>query len=307
MLASIISDMTETVDRPTITVLGLGAMGTAIASAAAAKGFEVRAWNRSPRSRDELGLRGIELVESLTDSVDGTNLVVMCVRDHDASRILLEQLASALAGRVIVNVSTGTPAQATESADHAAQLGVPYVSGAVMVPTPMVGTAECCALYAGSESDMSELEPMFDAMGGVSDVVGLNHSVPAVLDLAMLDVYFAGMYAQLHATALAAAHGIDPSRFLPYSQGIVQTLGASLAGLTSSAERRKYDGGDARLDMCLSFLEHIVSASREAGIDPASAEVVRAVSARAMTRWPGDTDWDVVGEEFIVAGHHVRR
>ncbi|MEW2016118.1 NAD(P)-binding domain-containing protein [Rhodococcus sp. NPDC076796] len=299
--------MTETVDRPTITVLGLGAMGTAIASAAAAKGFEVRAWNRSPRSRDELGLRGIELVESLTDSVDRTDLVVICVRDHDASRVLIERVASALAGRVVVNVSTGTPAQATESADHAAQLGVRYVSGAVMVPTPMVGTAECCALYAGSESDMSELEPMFDAMGGVSDVVGLNHSVPAVLDLAMLDVYIAGMYAHLHATALAAAHGIDPSRFLPYSQGIVQTLGASLAGLTSSAERRTYDGGDARLDMCLSFLEHIVSASREVGIDPALAEVVRAVSARAMTRWPGGTDWDVVGEEFLTAGHHVRR
>ncbi|MDV8021488.1 NAD(P)-binding domain-containing protein [Rhodococcus sp. IEGM 1330] len=298
--------MTEIIDRPTITVLGLGAMGTAIAGAAAAKGFEVLAWNRTPRSRDELRSNGIEVVESLTDSVDGTDLVVMCVRDHDASRVLLERVASALAGCVVVNVSTGTPAQATESADHAAELGVRYVSGAVMVPTPMVGTDASFVIYAGSEADLAELGPMSDAMGGVSDIVGQNHSVPAVLDLAMLDIYFAGMYAHLHATALAAAHGIDPSRFLPYSQGIVQTLGASLAGLTSSAERRTYDGGDARVDMCLSFLEHIVSASREIGIDPALAEVVRAASARAMTRWPGGTDWDVVGEDFLVARHDMR-
>jgi len=54
--------------------------------------------------------------------------------------------------------------------------------------------------------------------------------------------------------------------------------------------------------MCLSFLEHIVTSSREAGIDPGSAEVVRSASARALTSWPGSTDWDVVGEEFLASG-----
>lgn len=58
----------------------------------------------------------------------------------------------------------------------------------------------------------------------------------------MLDGYFAGMYAHLHAIALASAQ-ITPKRFLPYAQTVVGTLGGSLAGLAAAAERRAYDTG----------------------------------------------------------------
>lgn len=286
----------------TIAVLGLGAMGAAIARAAAERGQRVLAWNRTPKTLDELGLAkatGIVLIESPSETLNGVDLVVVCVRDHAGSRAVIEQIAPALGGRVVVNVSTGTPAEAVGSAAHAAARGVRYVTGAVMVPTPMVGTDDCVVLYAGAEDDLAETGPLFAAMRGTNDVVGEDHAVPPALDLAMLDIYFAGMYAHLHATALAAAHGVDAARFLPYARGIVDTLGASLAGLTASVEQRRYDGGEARLDMCLSFLEHIVATSRAAGIDPGPAEIVRAASARAMQHWPGSTDWDVVAEGFL--------
>ena len=300
-----IANMTDINVSSTIAVLGLGAMGAAIARAAAAMGNRVLAWNRTPRSLEEFGLDGagdIELADSPIVSVDDADLIVVCVRNHDASRAVLDQISTALAGRVVVNVSTGTPAETVASAEHAAQLGVRYVTGAVMVPTPMVGTEQSLVIYAGSPTDIADAEPLFDAMQGTSDVVGDDHAVPPALDLAMLDIYFAGMYAHLHATALANVHGIEPARFLPYAGGIVETLGASLPGLTTAVEKRSYDSGEARLDMCLSFLEHIVATSREAGIDPGLAEVVRSASARALTSWPGSTDWDVVGDEFLASG-----
>lgn len=288
--------MTDTNATLTISVLGLGAMGTAIAGALASDGHRVRAWNRTPKTLSD---GGMDVVDSAAAAVDGGDLVVVCVRDHAASRAVVEQIAPHLEGQVVVNVSTGTPAEAIESAEHAASLGVRYVTGAVMVPTPIVGTEHCVVLYAGDQPDLGQVSPLFEAMQGTSDVVGEDHEVPPALDLAMLDIYFAGMYAHLHATALAAAHGIDPQRFLPYAQGIVGTLGASLADLTASVGTRQYDAGQARLGMCLSFLEHIVATSREAGIDPGLAEPVRAASARAMAGRSPDTDWDVVAEDFL--------
>ncbi|MEG9227600.1 NAD(P)-dependent oxidoreductase [Aeromicrobium sp. Sec7.5] len=288
--------MTDTNDMTSISVLGLGAMGATIAGALATDGRRVRAWNRTPKNLSD---GQVDVVESPAAAVDDADLVVVCVRDHAASRAVLEQIAPHLEGQVVVNLSTGTPAEAAESAEHAAGLGVRYVTGAVMVPTPLVATERCVVLYAGDPADLDQAAPLHAAMRGTSDVVGTDHAVPPALDLAMLDIYFAGMYAHLHATALAAAHGIDPQRFLPYAQGIVGTLGASLPDLTASVAARQYDAGQARLDMCLSFLEHIVASSREAGIDPGLAELVRAASARAMTsRTPG-TDWDVVAEDFL--------
>ncbi|WP_265522093.1 NAD(P)-binding domain-containing protein [Oerskovia flava] len=286
----------------TIAVLGLGAMGTAIARALAAAGHQVVVWNRTARPLDELGVErdsAVSVADSPLAALDDADLVVVCVRDHTASRGVVEQLAPALADRVIVNVSTGTPAEAVASAARAAELGARYVTGAVMVPTPMVGTEQCFVIYAGSASDVGEVGALVDALGGTSDVVGDDHAVPPAVDLAMLDIYFAGMYAFLHATALAGAHGVEPGRFLPYAQGIVSTLGGTLPDLTASVETRSYDTGQARLDMCLAFLEKIVASSREVEIDPGLAELVRAASARAATRRPGSTDWDVVAEDFL--------
>ncbi len=289
--------------RPsTVAILGLGPMGVAIARCVAAAGHRVVVWNRTARPLTHYGLDtagDVEMATSAPAAAGGADVVVICVRDHEASRDLVEQIASTAADAVVINVSTGTPVETVESAGRARALGLRYVTGAVMVPTPMVGGDQCLILYAGSADAVHMTEPLRLALGGTSDVVGEDHAVPPALDLAMLDVYFAGMYAFLHSAALASAHGIEPSRYLSYAEGIVDTLRGTLPGLTEAIQRRAYDSGEARLDMCLAFLEHIVTTSSDAGIDPGIAALVRDASAQAMSRWPGSTDWDVVAEDLL--------
>ncbi|HEY9315252.1 NAD(P)-binding domain-containing protein [Williamsia sp.] len=294
-------DMNIISSPTTISVLGLGAMGVAVVRAAAAAGHGVNAWNRTPRTNDDFGLpEHVVLADSPAAAIAAADIVVICVRDHHASRSVIEQIAPEIAGRVVVNLSTGTPSQAAESAARSAGSGIRYVTGAIMVPTSMVGGEQSLVLYAGADEDLATLGPLYNSFGGTSDVVGADHAVPPAFDLAMLDIYFAGMFAHLHATALAGAYNIDPGRFLPYAQSVVETLGASLPGLSSAVEQRTYDGGEARLDMCLAFLEHIVESSREAGIDPGISELVRDASSRAMAHRAAATDWEVVAEDFLV-------
>lgn len=291
--------MHDSTDERPIAVLGLGPMGAAIAGALQAAGERVRVWNRTPKALTEIGLTGaIEQVNTPDQAARNARLVVICVRDHTASREIVRRIAGAVGDAVVVNVSTGTPADTTESARRAAAAGVRYVTGAVMVPTSMVGTEHCEVLYAGSEDDIDAIDALMRAMGGRSDVLGAAHALPPALDLAMLDVYFAGMYAFMHAAALAQAHGVDVQRFLPYASSVVDTLRGSLPELADALGRRTYDGGAARLDMCLAFLDKIVASSAEVGLDPGLVGVVRDASARALERWPPATDWDVVAEDF---------
>ena len=51
-----------------------------------------------------------------------------------------------------------------------------------------------------------------------------------------------------------------------------------------------------------SFLDKIVVASTDRGIDPALPALVRAASARAADPLPGDTDWDCVFEGLLPRG-----
>jgi 3-hydroxyisobutyrate dehydrogenase-like beta-hydroxyacid dehydrogenase len=76
----------------------------------------------------------------------------------------MERIADAATTALVVNVSTGTPIETVESAEHAAQLGLRYLTGAVMVPTPMVGTDECLTLDAGAPEDVGAAAPLFDAI-----------------------------------------------------------------------------------------------------------------------------------------------
>lgn len=180
----------------TIAVLGLGPMGSAVARAVAAAGHSVAAWNRTERTLGEHGLDDVarlEIVGTPQEAATGADLIVICVRDHDASRAVVERIAHEAKSAVVINISTGTPAQASESAHHASELDLRYVTGAVMVPTPMVGTDDCFVLYAGSSEAIGAAETFFAALGGGSDVVGTDHTVPPALDLAMLDIYFSGM------------------------------------------------------------------------------------------------------------------
>lgn len=281
---------------PTIAVLGLGPMGIALARSALATGHPVRVWNRSPKDLAPLGLSTAAPIVDPADPGE-VDLVVICVRDHSAARPLIDALAARGTRVPVVNLSTGTPREALESADHAHRLGLTYVTGAIMVPTPMVGTPDCLVLYAGSPAVRPVVAPIVTAsFGGAAEWTGADHAIPPVLDLAMLDLYFAGMYGFLHSAALAEAHGITPERFLPYATNITATLGASLPDLTSAITRRTYNSGEARLDMCLAFLEKITAASAESGVPDVLPGVVRDASRSALQSWSPDTDWDCVME-----------
>jgi prephenate dehydrogenase len=53
-----------------VTFLGLGAMGTALATAALGAGHPTTAWNRTPGKSDALRGRGVDVAASVAGAVD---------------------------------------------------------------------------------------------------------------------------------------------------------------------------------------------------------------------------------------------
>lgn len=285
--------------RQRVAVLGLGAMGVALARALRAAGHDVVAWNRSTKDPTALGLTGIQVGTDPAETVRGAEAVIICVRDHHASRDLVRRLAPGVGpGVPVVNLSSGTSEEAVESARGAAAAGVAYVTGAIMVPTQLVGTEHNLVLCAGAPDVVAAARPVLAALGGVTDVLGEDHAVPPALDLAMLDVFFAGMFAFLHSASMVRAHGIEPSTYLPYAAGILQTLGAELPALAEAFELRKYDRGQASIEMCLRGLEHVVATSEAAGVDAALPRLVRDRTREQLERTDPGTDWESVVEGF---------
>ncbi|MGY1690692.1 NAD(P)-dependent oxidoreductase [Geodermatophilus sp. SYSU D01105] len=286
--------MTYTTDQPTrtavpgtpapdpVTVVGLGPMGTALARALLRSGVPTTVWNRSASRAELLTREGAGVADTLRSAVVASRVVLVCLRDHSAFREALGPLdAGALHGRTVVHLSSATPAEARSTARWAEERGIAYLNGAIMVPTPLVGTSGALVLYSGPTTVFDAARVHLERLG-TADHLGEDPGLASLFDVAMLEVFFAGMTSFLHAAAVTAADGVPARDFLPYAQRVVAILPDTLAGLARDVDAASYPGDEDALAMEAAALEHVVAAGEDSGTDTALAVVMRDLTRRAV-------------------------
>ncbi len=279
---------------PSSTVLGLGSMGTALAQAFVAAGAPTTVWNRTAGRAEPLAALGATVASTAANAISASDLVVVCLRDHAAFRQLFGFLGS-LPGRLVVHLSSATPTEARATAAWAAERGIDYLNGAIMVPTPLIGTEDAQILYSGDEGLYRGVAGRL-AVLGKGDFLGTDPGLASLHDVAILEVFFAGMTSFLHAVALTSAHGLSASRFLPYAQQIAQILPDTFSSLAAQVDRAEYPGDEDNLAMELAALDHIVTAGRSAGLDGRLAEAMRDLALATVSMGHGARGFSAVVE-----------
>ncbi|GGO62923.1 NAD(P)-dependent oxidoreductase [Nonomuraea cavernae] len=259
-------------DNVQVSVLGLGAMGSALAGALVRAGHPTTVWNRSPGKADDLVARGARLAATAGDAVRGGRLVIACLLDHASVREVLDPLAGELAGRALINVTTTRPAQAREMAAWAAQAGVAYLDGGIMAVPDMIGRPGASILYSGSAEVFDQHRPLLDLWGG-GTYFGDDAGLASLYDLALLSgmyVMFAGF---MHGAAMVAPAGVTAREFAAMAAPF---LTAMTDGFQEYAA--VIDGGDYTVEgqqsLEFSDLGDLLAASSDQGV---STEVVAMV------------------------------
>ncbi|MBO1333603.1 NAD(P)-dependent oxidoreductase [Streptomyces sp. VRA16 Mangrove soil] len=210
-----------------VVVLGLGAMGTALARAWLAAGHPVTVWNRTPARAAALAAEGARVADSAAEAVAGGGLVVACLLDDASVGTVLEE--AALDGRDLVNLTTGTPAQARARAEWARERGARYLDGGIMAVPPMVGVPEAggYVFYSGAP-DVFERHRETLAVPVGTKYVGEDAGLAALHDVALLSAMY-GMFAgAAHAFALIAKEDVDPVGFAPLLADWLVAMSASV-------------------------------------------------------------------------------
>lgn len=256
-----------------VTVLGLGAMGSALAAALLEGGFRTTVWNRSPGRTAPLAAQGADAAGTLADAVRNSTVIIICLFDHRSVHEVLDPVAADLAGRVLVNLTTTSPAEAREFAAWSAAVGADHLDGGILAVPAMIGQAGASILYSGgSDAAFARCRPLFDTWA-TSTYLGDDPGLASLYDLALL----AGMYVMfagfMHGAAMVAPAGVTASEFAAMS---APWLAAMTTGLPEFAE--VIDGGDytvpGQQSLLFSDLGTIVAASAEQGV---STEVIGTV------------------------------
>ncbi|MFF1506777.1 NAD(P)-dependent oxidoreductase [Streptomyces sp. NPDC058326] len=285
-------------EHQSVTVLGLGPMGRALAAAFVAAGVRTTVWNRTPGRDGELVAAGAVPAASADEAVAASPLTVVCLVNYDATDSVLRQEAvtRALKGRTVVNLSADTPERARDTARWADEHGIGYLDGAIMTPAPTIGTPAGVFLHSGPEALYREHRPVLDALGGTHTHLGEETSRAAAYDIALLDIFWTAMTGYVHAMAVARAEGITPTELAPFAQGIGAILPPLFGELAGDLESGTYSGEGNPLTSAVSTMAHIVHASEAHGIDAGVMRAAEGLARRTVALGHGAEGFTRVAE-----------
>ncbi|GAA0952778.1 NAD(P)-binding domain-containing protein [Kribbella koreensis] len=278
-----------------VTVLGLGAMGTALARAFLAAGHPTTVWNRTAGRSPELDDLGVIRARSVVDAVVASPLVVVCLLDDTSVRSTLQPAASELSRRTLVNLTNGTPEQARRGLDWAAQHGVQYLDGGIMAVPVMIGGPAAFILYSGSAEAFEQHRDDLAVLGRPT-YVGADAGLAALQDLALLSAMYGMFGGVAHALAMVSSEKLSPTAFT--DDLLVPWLTAMLGSVTRLAKDLEYgaESGAAgsNLAMQAAAFGNFIDASEAQGVDPMVLRPIHSLLDRAVAEGHGDEDLAVL-------------
>lgn len=285
-------------DNP-VTVIGLGPMGLALAGALLEHGHPTTVWNRTPEKAGDLVARGARLAASVADAVAAGPLTVVCLKDYATLYEVLGPAGDAAAGRTLVNLNSGTPNEAHAAASWAAERGVAYLDGAVMVPPPLVGDPGSALLFSGPREVFDAHRAALASLGDPRHL-GSDSGLAVLHNAALLGLMYATMNGFLHATALVGSAGVPAAQFadLAVNWFLPTVVDATLVEQAPDLEAGHYPGDLGTLHMNLNALEHIALTCEEQGVHAGQPRLMREIAAQAIRDGHGGSNYLAVFEVF---------
>ncbi|MCP3803330.1 NAD(P)-binding domain-containing protein [Allokutzneria sp. A3M-2-11 16] len=258
-----------------VTVLGLGPMGRAIATAFAAAGHPTTVWNRTPGKGNDLDATH---AETAADAIAASPFVVVCVMNYEAVRSVLD--TDALKGRTLLNLTGGSPQQAREMAEWAAGHGIDYLDGVIL--NGVVGGPEAALLYSGPDEIYQEHQGDLAALGENGTYVGEDPGRAAGFNMSLLDLFWTSMFGVVHAFRLAAAENVGPAEFGGYAKVMAGMLPDLIDLVGEHVSTGHFPGDASTIASAAAILDDLVDTVRANGLDDGVLSAGRSAVRRAI-------------------------
>lgn len=198
-----------------VSVIGMGAMGSALARALLKAGREVTVWNRSPEKMQPLEDLGARAEPSLAAAITASSRSVVCLMNYSASSALFgsREITPALEGRNVIQLGTSSPAESEISAKEFAEWGAGYLDGTIMCWPGNIGTPSGRIAVAGAEPVFADCQRDLEILAGEMRYLGANIRAAATLELAFLSRVLGIIFGSIHGALVCEAEGVPVSEF----------------------------------------------------------------------------------------------
>lgn len=275
--------------------IGLGAMGSAMASNLIAAGYTVTVWNRSPVACEPLVSLGAKAASTPDRAVQGEVLCSMLANDQAVREVILQSgLLDAMdPGTVHVNHATISVALAQDLTEEHAKRGLEYVAAPVFGRPDMAAAGGLNMLAAGKPAAIEKVLPLLQVMGSKVWPMGEAPARASVVKIAGNFMLATAIESMAEATALTRAYGISAADFL---EVMTSTLFASPAyqGYGKLIAEQRFKPAGFSLPLGFKDIGLAQAAGEAARVPLPFAGVLRDSFLEALADGGEDLDWSAL-------------
>lgn len=281
--------MSATSEAPlaSITVLGLGRMGSAIARALVERGHPTTVWNRTAGRSGPVVDAGATASTTAAEAVAAGSLVLLCVLDYDAVDDVLASVGAAVTGKTLVNVTSGSPERARAVQRWATEHGADYLDGGILGDPDDVGSTRFTLMLSGSRTAFDRSEATLRELG-TPTFYGDDAGLASVEFLAQVAVGYELLMGFLHTLHLVESEGVDPAAFAARVADSVSFYGPLLVAMGAAVRDRSYPPDLGPLSVQAPLMVDLVQHRRSLGVDTVRMEEVKALMDSRVANGHGD-------------------
>jgi 3-hydroxyisobutyrate dehydrogenase-like beta-hydroxyacid dehydrogenase len=279
--------------------IGLGLMGSRLVRRLDSFGWHLRAWNRSPKTADEIKKWGIAIAPSIADLAIGSDVIISSLANDAAVHSVYFDnggvFSSAEPGTVIIEMSTISPKLSRDLHREARTRGVNFLDVAISGSTPAVDAGTVTLLGGGDPNTFEQCVPIFESIARQWFLIGPGSSgvqMKLVVNLLLsLD-----MQAIAEAVSLGEHLQIDRNVLLHVLSNTA-VIAPAMAGKFRKIKENDYSP-EFPLRLMSKDMDLVMDAARASGAELPAASVAQSVLASNLPA-SGDLDLSAI-TPFVV-------
>lgn len=220
--------------------IGFGAMGSRIARNLVKAGYEVKGFNRNQAK--VTAVSGVQLVESPAAAARDADLLIVMVRDDEASQAVWMHpetgvLSAINATTIAVDMSTLSHTWAAELNQKMQERDLKFLEAPVLGSRPQAEAGELVVLAAGDADAFATVEPVFQVLSAKSSFLGQGGHA-AILKLAINSLFAVQTAVFAETLEILRRAGIAEEKIMGILPNIPITSPAMKIALAAMQERK---------------------------------------------------------------------
>jgi 3-hydroxyisobutyrate dehydrogenase-like beta-hydroxyacid dehydrogenase len=152
-----------------ISYLGLGTMGSGMASNLLRAGYELTVWNRSAEKCEPFARKGARVADTPADAVRDVDLVIYMLSNEQAVEDVVFDAKGILRGirdgQIVIDMSTVLPATSLREQEAYAKRGVDFLDAPVFGSKQEAAEAKLWIMVAGNKAIFEKAKPVLEHVG----------------------------------------------------------------------------------------------------------------------------------------------